>query len=140
MGYELRQTPTGGVQLWEDLSGCQAAIVQSISFTVNRGATNTQNIGQSLPSNARIVGIWVTVPVVSNAATTANVSVGLVGGSNTFFSTAQDVKAAIGNFSQAATANWVPSASAQAISCTYTETGTASTSGTAYVSVQFIAN
>jgi hypothetical protein len=50
-------------------------------------------------------------PVVSNAATTATVSVGLSGGSATQFSAAQDVKTAIGNFSQAATANWAPSAS-----------------------------
>lgn len=139
MGYELRQTPTGGVQFWEDNSGAQGAVVQALTWTVARGATNTAIVG-SLPANARILRIDVTVPVVSNAATTANVSVGLSGGSATFFSAAQDVKTAVGNFSQTATANWVTSAAAQIVSCTYTETGTASTAGTAYVSVYYAAN
>jgi hypothetical protein len=70
-------------------------------------------------------------PIVSNAVTTATVSVGLSGGSATYFSTAQDVKsAAIGNFSQAATANWVPVCfTSQNVTCTYTETGGASSAG-----------
>lgn len=139
MGYQLEQTATGGVQLWEDVSGAKGAVVQALSWTVNRGATNTAIVG-SLPPNARILRIDVTVPVVSNAATTATVSVGLSGGSATFFSAAQDVKAAVGNFSQTATANWVSSAATQILSCTYTETGTASTAGTAYVAVYYAAN
>ena len=91
----------------------------------------------STHGNARIISIHVGNPIVSNAATTATVSVGLAGGSNTYFSTAQDVKGAIGNFSQAATANWVPAATSQSISCTYTETGTASSAGTHYVHLTY---
>ena len=137
MGYELKQTDTGGVQFWEDVSGSKAAIVQSLNWAVARGATNTVTVGY-LPANARIIGIFVQNAVVSNATSTATVSVGLSGGSATFFSAAQDVKSAIGNFSQAATANWAVSSSSQTLTCTYTETGTASTAGTSYVSVNFV--
>lgn len=139
MGYELKQTATGGVQLWDDASGAQGAIVQSLAGTVARGATNTAIVG-TLPANAQIVSIFVTVPVVSNAGTTATASVGLSGGSNTYFSAAQDVKAAVGNFSQAATANWAVSSGKQVVTVTYTETGTASTAGTAYYAINYIAN
>jgi len=139
MGYELKQTDTGGVQFWEDVSGSKAAIVQSLNWAVARGATNTVTVGY-LPANARIIGIFVQNAVVSNATSTATVSVGLSGGSATFFSAAQDVKSAIGNFSQAATANWAVSSSSQTLTCTYTETGTASTAGTSYVSVNFVQN
>ena len=138
MAYSLVQTATPGVALLEEQSSAIGAIVQALTWTVARGATNTVTVG-TLPANARIVRIDITVPVVSNAATTATVSVGLTGGSATFFSAAQDVKAAIGNFSQAATANWATSASSQKISCTYTETGTASTAGTFYVAVYYAA-
>lgn len=139
MGYELKQTATGGLQFWHDRSGAQGAIVQSLAGAVARGATNTALVG-TLPENAQIVSIFVTVPVVSNAATTATVSVGLSGGSNTFFSAAQDVKTAIGNFSQAATANWAVSSSSQAVTVTYTETGAASTAGTFYYAINYIVN
>lgn len=138
MAYNLRQTGTG-VVLVEEASSAPGAIVQALTFTVNRAATNTVVAG-TLPANARILRIDITVPVVSNAATTATVSVGLSGGSATYFTAAQDVKGSIGNFSQAATANWAQSAAAQVLSCTYTETGTASTAGTAYVAVYYAAN
>lgn len=139
MGYELKQSPTGGLQFWDDASGAQAAAVLCLSWAVNRAPTNTATVG-ILPQNARIVRIDVTNPIVSNAATTATVSVGLGGGTATFFSTAQDVKTSIGNFSQAATANWVVSGVQQTVTCTYTETGTASTAGTHYVAVYYAIN
>lgn len=139
MGYEIKQTATGGLQVWEDYSGAQSGVKQSLVWAVAVAPTNTVLVGQ-LPANAVICRIDVIVPVVSNAATTANVSVGLNGGSNTFFTAAQDVKTAIGTFSQAATANWVKSVTKQAVSCTYTETGTASTAGTVYVAVDFVVN
>jgi hypothetical protein len=139
MGYDLRQSSTGGVVFVDAASSGVGAIVQALSFTVTRAATNTVIVG-TLPANARILRIDVTVPVVSNAVTTATVSVGLNGGSATFFSAAQDVKAAIGNFSQAATANWVTSAASQIVNCTYTETGGASTLGTFYVAVYYATN
>ena len=141
MGVELKQTATGGVQLWDDLSGGQGSVVQCIGGIVNRGATNTQALsGWVLPANAIITRIDIGVSVVSNAATTATVSVGLSGGSATLFSAAQDVKGAIGNFSQAATAGWTPSLSKQALSVTYTETGTASSTGNATFAVYYIVN
>lgn len=139
MGYEIKQTATGGIQLWEDQSGSQAAIPQCLNFAVVRAATNTVIVG-TLPANARITRIDVIVPIISNAATTGTVSIGLSGGTATFFSTAQDVKASIGTFNQAATANWVVSGASQIMTCTYTETGTASTAGTFYVAIYFATN
>lgn len=136
MGKQFVQTGTGGAAYIDDASSAVGTIPMVLSWNVARGATNTATVGV-LPANARIISIHIGNPVVSNAATTATVSVGLAGGSNTYFSAAQDVKTAIGNFSQAATANWVPSASAQSISCTYTETGAASTTGNHYVHVTY---
>jgi hypothetical protein len=139
MGKNLVQTGTGGVAFIDDASSAKGAAVMCLSWDVARGATNTVTVG-TLPANARIVSIHVQVPVVSNAGTTATVSVGLNGGSNTAFTAAQDVKSAVGNFSQAATANWAPSGSAQTITSTYTETGTASSSGTFSVAVNYVVN
>jgi hypothetical protein len=137
MGYDLRQTTGGGIAFVDQATSQTGLVVMSMFWDVTRGATNTVTIG-SLPANARIVGIHVQVPVVSNAATTSTVSVGLAGGSATFFSTAQDVKGAIGNFSQAATANWVISTSSQVVNCTYTETGAASSAGKFSVSLNYV--
>ena len=136
MGKQLVQTGTGGTAFIDDASSAVGSMPMVLSWNVARGATNTVTVG-TIPANARIISIHVGNPIVSNAATTATVSVGLAGGSNTYFSTAQDVKGAIGNFSQAATANWVPAATSQNISCTYTETGTASSAGTHYVHLTY---
>ena len=136
MGKQLGQTGSGGMAFIDDASSAVGSMPMVLSWNVARGATNTVTVG-TIPANARIISIHVGNPIVSNAATTANISVGLAGGSNTYFSTAQDVKSAIGNFSQAATANWVPAATSQSISCTYTETGTASSAGTHYVHLTY---
>jgi hypothetical protein len=136
MSYSLIQSATGGVFLRDEVSSAVGSLTMSLGWNAARGATNTVAVG-ALPANAQIIAIYVHVPVVSNAGTTATVSVGLVGGSATAFSAAQDVKAAIGNFSQAATAGWASSAASQALSCTYTETGTASTAGTISVDVLY---
>lgn len=139
MGMELKQSPTGGLQFWDDASGGQAAAVLAITFAVNRAPTNTALVG-ILPANAQILRIDVIVPVVSNAGTTANVSIGLSGGSNTTFNAAQDVKTGLGTFSQTATAGWVASGVLQKLSCTYTETGTASTTGNISVAIYYAVN
>lgn len=136
MAYTLIQSATGGVYLKDEASSSVGSLTMSLAWNVTRAPTNTVTVG-ALPANAQIIAIFVHVPVVSNAVTTATVSVGLTGGSNTLFSAAQDVKAAIGNFSQAATAGWAPSASSQSISCTYTETGGASSAGTFSVDVLY---
>lgn len=138
MGLDIKQTQTGGIQLWDGASGGQNAIKQSMCWAVARGATNTVVVGR-LPANAIITRVDVIVPIASDAGTTANVSVGLDGGSATFFTAAQDVKAAIGTFSQTAKATWIQTAK-QVVNCTYTETGTASTVGTFFVSVDFVVN
>lgn len=139
MAYDLNQSPTGGIRFIDEASSAKGGVVLSLAWDVARGATNTVTVG-TLPANARIMAIFVQVPVVSNAATTATVSVGLSGGSATAFSAAQDVKTAIGNFSQAATAGWAVSTTKQDITCTYTETGTASTAGTITASIHYCVN
>lgn len=136
MGKQWVQTATGGVAVVDDASSAVGSDVMTLTWNVNRAPTNTATVGV-IPANARIMSIFVTNPVVSNAVTTATVSVGLAGGSATFFSAAQDVKSAVGNFSQAATANWVPATTPQSVSCTYTETGGASTTGNHYVHVTY---
>lgn len=139
MAKNLQQTASGGVAFIDDASSAKGAVVLSLGWDVARGATNTVTVG-TLPANARIVSIFISNPVVSNAATTATVSVGLSGGSATAFTAAQDVKTSVGNFSQTATAGWAPSTSAQVLTCTYTETGAASSAGTHYVNVSYIVN
>lgn len=136
MGKQLTQSGAGGISVVDDASSAVGSVVMALTWNVARGATNTVAVG-AIPANARIIAIFVQNAIVHNAATTATVSVGLSGGSNTYFSAAQDLKTAIGNFSQTATANWVPSANAQTISCTYTETGTASSTGSATVSLLY---
>ena len=136
MAYTLVQTATGGVMMRDEASSAVGSLVLSLGWNVTRAPTNTVTVG-TLPANAQIISIVIHVPVVSNAVTTATVSVGLSGGSATAFCAAQDVKGALGNFSQAATASWVPSTAKQDITCTYTETGGASTSGTFSVDVLY---
>ena len=135
-GMQWVQTGTGGAGWTDSSSSSFGAAVLALSWAVARGATNTVIVG-TIPANARIIGIFDAVSVVSNAATTATVSVGLNGGSATAFSAAQDIKAAVGNFSQAATAAWAPTPTQQVITSTYTETGTASTTGTANVTMLY---
>lgn len=136
MGKQLVQTGTGGLAVIDDASSAVGSNVVALSWNVNRAPTNTAIVG-TIPANARIVSIFVTNPIVSNAVTTANVSVGLSGGSATYFTAAQDVKTAVGNFSQAATANWVPATTSQTVTCTYTETGGASSAGSHYVHLTY---
>lgn len=136
MGKQLFQYATGGIALIDDASSASAAIVGSLSWNVARGVTNTVIVG-TLPANARIVAIFVTTPVVSNAVTTATVSIGLAGGSATAFTAAQDIKTAVGNFSQTPTAGWVAATTSQSITSTYTETGGASTLGNSTVNVLY---
>lgn len=137
MGKNLNQSGAGGLRVIDDASSAVGSLVMALSWDVARGATNTVTVG-TLPANARITAIHVQAPVASNAGTTATVSVGLSGGTATYFTAAQDVKSAVGNFSQAATAGWAPSASAQTVTCTYTETGTASSAGTASVAISYV--
>lgn len=135
MGFNIRQTGAG-VAFIEDGSASVGSALMALTWTAARGATNTVTVG-TLPANARLIAINIIVPVVSNAATTATVSVGITGGSATAFTAAQDVKTAIGTFAQTATVGWALSASSQSISCTYTETGAASSAGTITVAIVY---
>lgn len=138
-GMQLAQTGAGGVAYVDSSSSSVGAVALVLHFVVARGPTNTVQVG-TLPANARITAVDVIAPVVSNATTTATVSFGINGGSNTSLSAAQDVKTAIGKFGQTVTAAWAILPASQVVTCTYTETGTASTAGTIYGSITYCVN
>ena len=138
-GMNLVQTAAGGVVMVDASSSSVAAVSLMLSWNVARGATSTVLVG-TLPANARIISISVQVPVVSNAATTATVSVGLQSGSITAFTGAQDVKTAAGLFVQQATSAWAVVPAPQFITSTYTETGAASSAGIVTCSIHYCVN
>ena len=138
-GMNLVQTATGGVVMVDASSSSVGAFSLAMGWNVARGATNTVAVG-TLPANARITGVSFQVPIVSNAGTTATVSVGLQGGSTTAFAVAQDVKTAVGLFPSQATANWVVTPAPQIVTCTYTETGSASSAGTLTCALHYFVN
>jgi hypothetical protein len=135
--FSLVQSGTGGVAFKDEPSSGVMSVVGALHWNVNRAPTNVAIVG-TLPANAKLLAIYVHVPVVSNAATTANVSIGLNGGSATFFTAAQDVKTSIGNNVQTITANWAVSTAQQVVNCTYTETGAASTAGTITATMLYV--
>ena len=135
MTYSLVQTGTGGIMLRDGASASVGTLPMVLAWDVNRAATNTKLVG-TLPANARILDIKVLVTVVTDSATSSNVSVGLSGGTATYFTAAADVKSAIGNLAQTAKATWAPATTSQDITCTYTETG-ASTVGASSVAITY---
>jgi len=87
----------------------------------------------TLPMDAQIISLEVIGAAVSNAGTTATLSVGVVGGNGHDYLNAFDVKGATGAGQQTPTAATLPTATPlaadTAVTATYAETGTASTAG-----------
>ncbi len=88
----------------------------------------------TLPAGAIPIALTLSSPAVSNAGTTATVSVGKSGGSGTEFLNAQDVKGSPGSGHQhpagpAASLFGTPLAAATPVTGIYAETGGASSSG-----------
>jgi hypothetical protein len=105
------------------------SLVHSQTNTIARTDTSAKNLF-TLPANAVIVSLRVYVPVASDAAGTATISVGK-SGSATAYLNAQDVKGA-GTGMISAGAKSTPGsigASAVVVQGIYAETSTASTTG-----------
>jgi hypothetical protein len=100
--------------------------------TIARTDTSAKVLGV-LPKDAQITRVSVWGAAVSNAATTATVSVGKSGGTGAEYLSAFDVKGATGAGQQtpAAALLMAPTAAASdtTVTGTYAETGTASTAG-----------
>ena len=99
---------------------------------ITRAMATATNLGV-LPLDAVVISMQLIGAVVSNAGTTATVSVGIVGGNGHDYLNAFDVKGATGAGQQTPTAATLPTATPltadTTVTATYAETGTASTSG-----------
>lgn len=126
---DLVQTATGGAGLKDDVSGALNPIAMVLQGTIARTDTAAKTLG-TLPQNAIITAIHVHVPTVSNAGTTAVVSVGKSGGTGTEYVNTVDVKGAAGVIALG-TKGTLGSVGLAAVTVTgiYAETGTASSSG-----------
>jgi hypothetical protein len=136
---DIVQTATGGMAIKDDVSGAANPVVMCLSGTIARTDTSAKTLG-TLPQNAVIVATQVHVPTVSNAATTATVSVGKSGGTGVEYVNTVDVKSAAGVIALG-TKGTLGSVGASAVTVTgvYAETGTASTSGGPFnVSILYI--
>lgn len=143
MGMNLRQNADGSAVMEDDSStGKQATVLRLDSGnkvfsnavnTVARTDTAAKTLF-TLPANAVPIGLTIIGPAVSNAGTTATLSVGKSGGTNAEYLSALDVKGATGSGQQtpAGVAGGLGSSvgtAALGITGIYAETGTASTSG-----------
>lgn len=122
---------TRDVAIVGDIQTITPGQVQKVlTNTVARTDTAAKTLGV-LPAGAVIIGITVYGTAVSNAATTATLSLGKSGGTGTEFLNALDVKGATGAGQQTPTGGVLGSVGTSAVTVTgtYAETGTASTSG-----------
>lgn len=121
--------PTATTPVAKDLM-CKA-------FAVNRTDTVT-SVKCVLPGDSTIVGISLYSTAVSNAGTTATISVGAPG-TPTYFVNAADVKTAAGrialtsNLTNIFAVENIPITGDILITATYTESGTTSTAGGPYI-------
>lgn len=113
------------------------------AFQVTRSDT-TASIKCVLPGDSTIISFSIFSTAVSNAATTATVSVGIPG-NNTYYINAADVKTAAGrialtsNLTNIMNLENTPVSTDIQINAIYAETGTASTSGGPfYVIVEYV--
>jgi hypothetical protein len=99
---------------------------------VTRAMTTANNLF-TLPQDAQVISLELIGAAVSNAGTTATVSVGIVGGNGHDYLNAFDVKGATGAGQQTPTAATLPTATPltvdTVVTAIYAETGAASTSG-----------
>ncbi|MGN6812552.1 MAG: hypothetical protein ACTHMP_16940 [Thermomicrobiales bacterium] len=105
----------------------QFAKVASVTRTMTTATTLF-----TLPADAQLIGLTINGAAVSNAGTTATLSIGKVGGNGHDYLNGFDVNGATGSGQQVPSAATLPSAALTAdtgITATYAETGTASTSG-----------
>ena len=137
---DIVQTPTGGFALKDDISGAANPVVMCIAGTIARTDTSAKVLG-TLPQNAVITAIQLQVPTVSNAGTTATVSVGKSGGTGVEYVNTADVKSAAGVVALGTKGLGYGSVGTSSVTVTgiYAETGTASGSGGPFnVSIHYV--
>jgi hypothetical protein len=101
------------------------------AFAATRTMTTATN-ALVLPKDAQVIGLSIVGAAVSNAGTTATLSIGKVGGNGHDYLNAYDVKGATGAGQQVPTSATLPATALTVdtqVTVTYAETGTASTSG-----------
>lgn len=106
--------------------------VRSVTGSITRANTTATPIGDPIPAGSTLIALTVFGAAVSNAGTTATLSVGKSGGTGTEYLNAFDVKGSTGSGQQtptAATNLGGSGANPVQVTCTYAETGTASGSG-----------
>ena len=129
---------TKGKALVGTMRGRRGGLVQfAQTGSVARTNTTAKTLF-TLPQDAVIIGLSVIGAAVSNAGTTATISVGVVGGNGHDYLNAYDVKGATGAGQQVPSAATLPATALTAdtsVTAIYAETGTASTSGGPWVVV-----
>jgi hypothetical protein len=115
-----------------------AGVLSAITTTIAFSNTAAVSIG-TLPANAQIVDIYIDTTTAFNAATTNTVTVGKTGTANAFV-TATSVTS-LGRASVATTGTysaWADTGSAELdATVTFSQTGTAATTGAARVTIVF---
>lgn len=118
-------------------------LVQYARFKVNFNDSGiASGVGkQTLPKGSLIVGTDVFVTTVFNAATTNVLVIGTTAAGTDIVNAAgvtEGTAAATLNIAPNASTAWVPLPADTQIFVTYTQTGTAATTGAAYVVVKFV--
>lgn len=121
----------------------QSEVVQTARFKVNfNDAGIASGVGkQTLPKGALIIGTDVFVTTVFNAGTTNVFVVGTTAAGTDLAGAADVTEGTAGaylNIKPNASTSWVPLPADTQIFATFTQTGTAATTGAAYVIVKFV--
>lgn len=112
-------------------------ITSNVAFNTV-GVTAGLQVG-AIPAGAQILDIVVTIATVFNAATTNVLTVGTTAGGSQLATTAETAAGVAGG-KRAVTGLGLVAAVDSGIFVTYTQTGTAATTGAARVSIVFIPN
>jgi hypothetical protein len=104
-------------------------IMRCQTNSIARTNTTAKNLF-TLPTTATVVGLRIYTPTASNAGTTATISIGITGGSQTAYLNALDVKGGgVGVLASGAATNLPAPTGSGVITGIYAETGGASTLG-----------
>jgi hypothetical protein len=142
MAIDIKQRADGGASIVADTGAGKGGTIASLdpaNYVFGTGVNTLARTDTSaktlftLPPNAVPITLTIFGSAVSNAGTSATISVGKAGGTGSEFLSAFDVKGSTGagqqNPTAAANLNASIGTTALAITGTYAETGTASTSG-----------
>lgn len=119
--------------------GVVQAITKTVAFdTLGIGTADTVKVG-TLPSGAQIVDVIVRVTAVFNAATTNVLTVGTASGSDADIVAAGDVNEGATGTTVVERGQDLAFAADTPIYAKYTQTGTAATTGTAIITITYVA-